>query len=141
MPTGRLANRVNFTVLALLPVYTGVHAHLLSGPVTHTGIPHTGFAAIITLTVLAAVRITLVTLLFLLASVQALGEIQAKPAYPSSCDPQLACCAKNQGCDLAAADGMNDLHAIAGFELIVLKLAAYHKLLIYFNRQTLLVQA
>ena len=64
MSNGLFANLVNFIVLAMLPIYIGVHTYLLSPSLSAGGIADAGFISIITLTFIGAVFLTLLTLIF-----------------------------------------------------------------------------
>lgn len=64
MPNGWTSNIVNLLVLAMLPIYIGVHTNLLPASLSAGGIADAGFVSIITLTFVAVVFVTLLTLIF-----------------------------------------------------------------------------
>ncbi len=64
MSNGWIANLVNLLILALLPIYIGVHTYFLPASLSIDSIAESGFVSIITLTFIAAVFITLLTLIF-----------------------------------------------------------------------------
>lgn len=64
MSQGWTANLINFFILAMLPIYIGVHTYLLPPSLSAGGIADAGFVSIITLTFLAGVCVTLLTIIF-----------------------------------------------------------------------------
>ena len=64
MSNGWSANLVNLLILALLPIYIGVHIYVLSPALSGSGIADAGFVSIITLAFIAATFISLLILVF-----------------------------------------------------------------------------
>ncbi len=64
MSNGWTDNLVNLLILALLPIYVGVHTYFLPASLSIGGIADAGFVSIITLTFIAAGFVTLLTLIF-----------------------------------------------------------------------------
>jgi hypothetical protein len=58
------SNVINILLLALLPIYIYVHAHVLPGSISGAGIADAGFVSIITLTFVACAILTLLILIF-----------------------------------------------------------------------------
>lgn len=64
MSNGWTANLTNLFILAMLPIYIAVHTYFLPPSLSAGGIADAGFVSIITLTFLAGVFVTLLTLIF-----------------------------------------------------------------------------